>query len=85
VTKHKHHPTLERDLGDPDRHERDQEPDENVVSEIGDEAGVDYAEGEPMRTVDKVTSRDRRRWELDPASSEDYELRSRPRPDDTTD
>jgi hypothetical protein len=51
--------------------------DENLADELGAEAGVSYEEGEPIHTVDKVQSRDDRRWELDPASSEDFDARSR--------
>lgn len=50
-------------------------PDENEVDEIGDETGLRYGEGEPMHTVEKRDERDRKRWELDPASSEDFERR----------
>jgi hypothetical protein len=53
-------------------------PDENVVEEIGEKAGVTYEENEPLRTTEKVGERDRKRWELDPVSSEDYEERAAP-------
>lgn len=63
-------------------------PDENVADEIGGEVGVTYAAEEALRTHGKVADRDRRRWELDPGSSEDWadrrrEDRTAP-PEDTT-
>jgi hypothetical protein len=57
-------------------------PDQDVVDEIGREAGVTYEEGEPLRVGEKEEERDEHRWELDPASSEDYAERSRSLPDD---
>ena len=54
-------------------------PDQDVVAEIGEAAGLEYQDNEPLRTADKVGDRDRHRWELDPASSEDYQERSRPK------
>ena len=50
-------------------------PDQDVVEEIGRALGVDYQDNEELKAVDKVTERDRKRWELDPASSEDYKDR----------
>ena len=50
-------------------------PDQDVVEEIGRSLGVDYQDNEELKAVDKVTERDRKRWELDPASSEDYKDR----------
>jgi hypothetical protein len=47
-------------------------PEENVVDEIGREMGVEYADSEPLKVGEKERSRDMHRWELDPASSEDY-------------
>lgn len=47
-------------------------PDQAVVEEIGEALGLTYQDNEPLHTTDKVEERDRRRWELDPASSEDY-------------
>lgn len=66
------------DLGDETGDESSPRPDENVVSEIGEEVGVDYHDEEPLHTVDKVADRDRQRWELDPLSSEDYAERQQP-------
>ena len=47
-------------------------PDQDVVAEIGEALGVTYEDNEPLHTTEKVEERDRKRWELDPASSEDY-------------
>ena len=47
-------------------------PDQDVVEEIGEALGVTYEDNEPLHTTEKVAGRDRKRWELDPASSEDY-------------
>ena len=50
-------------------------PDQDVVDDIGRALGVEYQDNEELKAVDKVTERDKRRWELDPASSEDYKER----------
>jgi hypothetical protein len=47
-------------------------PDQDVVDEIGEAVGLTYEDDEPLDTEEKVAERDRHRWELDPASSEDY-------------
>jgi hypothetical protein len=47
-------------------------PDQEVVEEIGKALGIEYDDSEELRASDKVAERDRHRWELDPASSEDY-------------
>jgi hypothetical protein len=52
-------------------------PDQDVVEEIGSALGVEYADNEELKGVDKIEQRDRHRWELDPASSEDYQDRAR--------
>ena len=51
-------------------------PDQDVVEDIGRAVGVEYQDNEELDTTDKVTKRDKHRWELDPASSEDYKDRS---------
>lgn len=51
-------------------------PDQDVVDEIGEALGVTYRYDEILRPVEKESERDRLRWELDPASSEDYLRRS---------
>jgi len=50
-------------------------PDQDIVDDIGKALGVEYQDAEELKAVDKVTARDRKRWELDPASSEDYKER----------
>jgi hypothetical protein len=50
-------------------------PDQTVVDEIGRAVGLDYQDNEELRGADKIVERDRRRWELDPASSEDFKER----------
>ena len=52
-----------------------QTPDQDVVDDIGKALGVEYADNEELTAADKVTERDKHRWELDPASSEDYKDR----------
>ncbi len=50
-------------------------PDQDIVEELGAAIGLTYEDNEPLHTTEKVEQRDRRRWELDPASSEDYNKR----------
>jgi hypothetical protein len=50
-------------------------PDQEVVEDIGKALGVQYADNEELRSADKLTDRDKHRWELDPASAEDYKDR----------
>jgi hypothetical protein len=50
-------------------------PDQDVVDDIGRALGVEYQDAEELKAGDKVEERDRHRWELDPASSEDYKDR----------
>ena len=52
-------------------------PGRNDLDAIGEAVGVTYADGEELRTGEKEERRDRHRWELDPASSEDYVDRTR--------
>ena len=47
-------------------------PDQDIVDELGEAVGLTYEDNEPLHTGEKVEERDRKRWELDPASSEDY-------------
>jgi Family of unknown function (DUF6335) len=51
-------------------------PDQEVVDEIGQAIGVEYQDNEELGTTDKVSKRDKHRWELDPASAEDYKDRT---------
>lgn len=48
-------------------------PDQDVVDEIGQAAGLTYDDDEPLDSDKKILDRDRHRWELDPASAEDEE------------
>ena len=50
-------------------------PDQEIVDDIGKALGVQYADNEELRSADKLTERDKHRWELDPASAEDYKDR----------
>ena len=50
-------------------------PDQDLVDDIGRAVGVEYQDNEELKAVDKVIERDRNRWELDPASSDDWDER----------
>jgi hypothetical protein len=52
-------------------------PENNDVDNIGQAMGVTYQENEELKAGEKERSRDKHRWELDPASSEDYQERTR--------
>jgi hypothetical protein len=54
-------------------------PDQSVVDELGEATGLSFEDNEMLRSLDKVKERDLHRWELDPASSEDYLERNRRR------
>jgi|KBSMisStandDraft_5_1062788.scaffolds.fasta_scaffold370177_2 hypothetical protein len=47
-------------------------PDQDLVDDIGKALGVEYEDNEELKASDKVGERDKHRWELDPASAEDY-------------
>ena len=47
-------------------------PDQDRVDDIGRALGIEYADNEELKGADKVADRDKHRWELDPASAEDY-------------
>lgn len=47
-------------------------PDQDVVDEIGSALGIEYADAEELQGGAELESRDRHRWEYDPASAEDY-------------
>lgn len=47
-------------------------PDQDRVEDIGRALGVNYQDNEELRSTDKISDRDRHRWELDPASSDDW-------------
>ena len=50
-------------------------PDQDIVDDIGKAVGVQYDDNEELKGEAKITKRDKHRWELDPASSEDYKER----------
>lgn len=52
-------------------------PDQDRVDDIGKALGVQYNDNEELKGSEKIIERDRHRWELDPASSDDYRDRSR--------
>jgi len=47
-------------------------PDQDRVDDIGRALGIEYQDNEELKGADKITDRDKHRWELDPASAEDY-------------
>jgi hypothetical protein len=51
-------------------------PDQDLVDEVGRAVGVNYEDAEPLDMSGKVERRDEQRWELHPASSEDFAARS---------
>ncbi|HEV7731819.1 MAG TPA: DUF6335 family protein [Candidatus Binatia bacterium] len=51
-------------------------PDQDMVDELGEAVGVTYPDEHPL-ALDKVDARDEERWELDPASAEDFEERAK--------
>jgi hypothetical protein len=50
-------------------------PDQDRVDDIGKALGVEYEDNEELKGADKITDRDKHRWELNPASSDDYRER----------
>jgi hypothetical protein len=50
-------------------------PDQDVVDEIGRSLGVEYDDDEELQGGDEIQARDRNRWELDPASADDFDER----------
>lgn len=48
-------------------------PDQDNVEEIGEAAGVTYQDDEPLNSDRKILERDRKRWELNPASTDDQD------------
>lgn len=47
-------------------------PGQNDLDQMGKAMGVTHADTEELKIGEKIESRDKDRWELDPASSEDY-------------
>lgn len=50
-------------------------PDQDIVDDIGKAVGVQYQDNEELKGEKKLLERDKHRWELDPASSDDWEDR----------
>lgn len=50
-------------------------PDQDLVDEIGHAIGLEYDDDEELEGEEKILRRDRDRWELDPASSDDFDDR----------
>jgi hypothetical protein len=50
-------------------------PDQDIVDDIGKAVGVEYQDNEELKGEEKIKKRDRNRWELDPASSDDWDDR----------
>ena len=50
-------------------------PDQDIVDDIGKAVGVQYQDNEELKGEKKLIERDKHRWELDPASSDDWEDR----------
>jgi hypothetical protein len=50
-------------------------PDQDIVDDIGRAVGVQYQDNEELKGEKKISQRDKHRWELDPASSDDWEDR----------
>jgi hypothetical protein len=48
-------------------------PDQDVVDQLGDAAGLSYGDDEPLDYDAKVLDRDRNRWELNSASADDQD------------
>lgn len=47
-------------------------PDQDRVDDIGKALGINYDDNEELRGSEKIIDRDKHRWELDPASSDDW-------------
>ena len=52
-------------------------PDQDVVELIGRSLGIEYEDDEELEGGEEIVARDRHRWELDPASSEDWKDRKK--------
>ena len=50
-------------------------PDQDRVDDIGRAVGIEYQDNEELKGDAKISKRDRNRWELDPASSDDWDER----------
>jgi hypothetical protein len=61
----------EADVGDETAGGTAATPDQDRVDEFGQALGIEYKDGEPLHTGEKLAERDRSRWELDPNSTEE--------------
>lgn len=52
-------------------------PGQNDTDDIGNAVGITYRDDEELKVGEKERNRDIRRWELDPASADDYQDRKR--------
>lgn len=52
-------------------------PGQNDTDDIGNAVGITYQDDEELKVGEKERSRDIHRWELDPASADDYQDRKR--------
>ena len=52
-------------------------PEQNDTEETAAAMGISYADDEELKVGEKERSRDEHRWELDPASSDDYQERAK--------
>jgi hypothetical protein len=52
-------------------------PEQNDTDDLGRAVGVTYSDDEELKVGEKERERDRHRWELDPASADDYQDRAR--------
>ncbi len=50
-------------------------PDQDRVDDVGRAVGLEYQDDEPLDTEDKLAKRDRDRWELNPASTDEPDTR----------
>ena len=50
-------------------------PDQDTVDDIGKALGLQYEDNEEPKGEKKISDQDKKRWELDPASSDDYDER----------
>jgi len=48
-------------------------PDQDIVEEIGQAMGIVYDDDQELQGGEELAERDRHRWELDPASKDDFE------------
>ena len=51
-------------------------PDQDNVDQLGEAVGLTYQNNEPLNSEEKLEERDEHRWELEPASAEDFEERA---------